>query len=222
MSARVLIVEDEQRIADTLIFALEKENFLVTHVMLGADALEKLKDDDFDFAILDVGLPDISGFDVCKTIRQSSQIPLLFLTARDDEVDRIVGLEIGADDYVTKPFSPREVTARIKAILKRSGTAAGNGQPGLVHQADESQVYYLGEPLPLTLAEYRILSRLMSSPGRVYSRAELLDTIGASEESLDRSVDTHIKTLRTKLNSAGAPNLIRTRRGLGYSLDNGK
>lgn len=191
--------------------------------------------------VLDVGLPDMSGFDLCRTIRQHGELPVLFLTARSDEVDRIVGLEIGADDYVSKPFSPREVASRVRAILRRTrkggaGAAAQPQQPqagdaahpGLQGQArgpflhDESglRIAFHGQWLSLTRYEYRLLATLLARPGRVFSRAVLMEQVWSdAQESLDRTVDAHIKTLRAKLRAVQAEaDPIETHRGLGYSL----
>lgn len=220
----VLIVEDEPRIAEPLVFALEREHFAVTHVTLGQDALNAVNGQPFDVMVLDVGLPDINGFEVLKQLRQRSELPVLFLTARQDEVDRILGLELGGDDYVTKPFSPREVVARIRAILKRSAPAT----PLSAHAGGESswqvdevgfRIFFRSEPLTLTRSEYRILSAMVQRPGQGFSRSHLLDICDSDEDSFERSVDTHIKTLRAKLRPLGGDQLIATRRGIGYVLE---
>ncbi len=216
----VLIVEDEPRLAEPLMFALEREHFAVTHVTLGEDALDAVNTQPFDLMVLDVGLPDLSGFEVLKTLRQYSALPVLFLTARQDEVDRILGLELGGDDYVTKPFSPREVVARIRAILKRTVAKPGADSEPLWHvDAGGCQVLFRQAPLSLTRSEYRILTALVQRPGQVFSRAQLLDICDSDEDSFERSVDTHIKTLRAKLRPLNGEHLIVTRRGLGYLLD---
>ena len=214
---RVLIVDDEPRIAEPLMFALEREHFSVCHVALGEEALSRLAADNVDLVVLDVGLPDINGFEVLKQLRQRSEVPVLFLTARQEEVDRILGLELGGDDYVTKPFSPREVVARIRAILKR-------GQPRQAQtlwQLDEAGARILckGQALSLTRSEYRILAAMIQHPGQVFSRARLLDICDSDEDSFERSVDTHIKTLRAKLKPLHSDHLIATRRGIGYYLE---
>jgi two-component system catabolic regulation response regulator CreB len=223
--SRVLLVEDEPAIADTLVYALETECFSVTHALTGTDALAAAAKDHYDFAILDIGLPDMTGLDVCRILREKSAIPVLFLTARDGEVDRILGLELGGDDYVTKPFSPREIVARVRAILRR-----GNHQPagkttapanGLHHDTSSMRIHFDGAPLDLTAHEYKLLLVLMEKPGRVFTRDQLLDHAWQDPGAVtDRTVDAHIKSIRAKLRSArpGAENLIETRRGLGYSL----
>jgi two-component system catabolic regulation response regulator CreB len=216
----ILIVDDEQSIADTLLFALRRDCFQADHVSLGADALSQLRTSDYDLVILDIGLPDITGFDVCRTLRQFSEVPVLFLTARDEEVDRILGLEMGGDDYVTKPFSPREVVARVRAILKRTASQPTHAEEEVLRYEPEARRLLVnGQSLDLTTAELRLIEVLTQAPMRVFSRQQLLDAIGASYEVLDRSIDTHIKTLRKKLRDAGAGDCIRTHRGLGYSLE---
>lgn len=214
----ILVVDDEPAIAETLVFALERECFQATHVSLGRDAIRALERERFALVILDVGLPDMTGFDVCRDIRAVSDVPVLFLTARDDEIDRILGLELGGDDYVTKPFSPREVVARVRAILKRMDKTSA---PATVLEYDRRGhcLRYRGHELPLTATELRIAVVLLGAPGRVFSRGQLLDAMEAGEDVLDRSVDTHIKTLRAKLRDCCCAERVRTHRGLGYSLE---
>lgn len=232
---RVLLVEDEPAIADTLIYALETECFTVSHALTGADALAAAARESHDFAILDIGLPDMTGLDVCRRLRETTPIPVLFLTARDGELDRILGLELGGDDYVTKPFSPREIVARVRAILRRTGNAQRPSQPepeksdmpgdpspaSLRHDAAAMRIHYAGTTLDLTANEYKLLRVLMEKPGRVFTRDQLLDQAWQDPGAVtDRTVDAHIKSIRAKLRAcrAGAENLIETRRGLGYSL----
>lgn len=218
----VLIVEDESRIAEPLMFALERDHFSVSHVELGQQALAQLARQAVDLVVLDVGLPDLNGFEVLKQLRQTSQVPVLFLTARQDEVDRILGLELGGDDYVTKPFSPREVVARIRAILKRLAPRADDSSASL-WQLDQAgaRILFRGTALTLTRSEFRILSALLKHPGQVFTRAQLLDICDSDEDSFERSVDTHIKTLRGKLRPLDGESLIATRRGIGYYLESG-
>lgn len=224
----VLIVEDESVIAQTIDYALETEGFLPVWVMTGRDALAALRQQPIALVVLDVGLPDASGFDVCREIRRFSAVPIIFLTARSEEVDRIVGLELGADDYLAKPFSPRELTARVRAVLRRGqgSSAALSAAPTLAAAAiwsvDEARcrITYRGAALELTRNEYRLLRTLVAQPGRVFSRDQLMEAAWDDPGSaLDRTVDAHIKTLRTKLRAA-APEAdpIVTHRGLGYSL----
>lgn len=213
----ILIVEDEAAIADTLIFALQGEGFTTTWLSLGQEALAHQRQAPADLIILDIGLPDITGFETCKQLRRFSEVPVMFLSARDGEIDRVVGLEIGADDYVVKPFSPREVAARVKAILKRVG-------PGVVpalFQVDleRMQINYRGQALSLTRHEFRLLQSLLEQPERVFSREQLLDAVGvAADAGYERNIDSHIKSLRSKLRSVAADaEPIQTHRGLGYS-----
>lgn len=224
----ILIVEDEPSIADTLLFVLQAEGFNVTWKTLAGDALELLRDDKIDLIIMDVGLPDITGFEACKQLRKFSNVPVIFLTARGDELDRVVGLEIGADDYVVKPFSPREVAARVKAILKRvvaTPVQIVALQPETKNQKEfhvdqeRLQIFYRNQLLQLTRVEFKLLQTLVEQPQRVFSRDQLLTAIGAAAEAgYDRSIDTHIKTLRAKLRHiAGDAEPIQTQRGFGYS-----
>ncbi len=228
MSRRILLIEDEPAIAENVLFALRTEHFEAEWAPTGGEGLTKAGAQTFDLVILDIGLPDMSGYDVCRQLLAAAQgLPVLFLTARDGELDRVLGLELGADDYVTKPFSPRELTARVRAILRRSGRTAASAPPAvsastalLVHDAERALVLCRGHALELARTEYRLLTALMAHPGRVFSRDQLMelaweDPVAAS----DRTVDAHIKLLRAKLRVA-APDAdpIETRRGLGYAL----
>ena len=174
-----------------------------------------------DLLVLDVGLPDMNGFEVCRQLRQFSNVPVIFLTARSDEIDRIVGLEIGADDYVTKPFSPRELVARIRVVLRRLAPAAVARPPVRFElRAAEARVVYCGSALDLTRYEYLLLKTLLERPGHVLSRAQLMDRVWAdSPDTLDRTVDAHVKSLRAKLRQVDpASDPIQTHRGMGHSL----
>ena len=217
----ILIIEDEPAIAETLIYAFKEAGIATTHKMLGGEATPALAQQAIDFVVLDVGLPDMTGFDVCKKIRETSQVPILFLTARNHEIDRIVGLEIGPDDYVTKPFSPREVVARVKAILRRSEPQANHHKNHtFMVDAQANRIQYRGQYLELTRYEFLLLKTLISQPQRVYSRNQLMDIVWANaENTLERTVDAHIKTLRAKLREVdAATEAIVTHRGMGYSL----
>lgn len=222
MSTRILIIEDEPAIADTLAYALRTEGYEATCLGLGREALTALRCADFALVILDVGLPDMSGFDVCRELRRFSDVPVIFLTARSDEVDRIVGLELGADDYVPKPFSPREVASRVRAILRRARppASAADVPPRFTHDEEGARVAYHGVWLGLTRYEYRLLATLLERPGRVLSRTRLMEIVWRdAEDSLERTVDAHIKTLRAKLRAVREDeDPIETHRGLGYSL----
>lgn len=222
----ILIVEDEAAIADTLVYALQAEGFTTTWLPLAEAALELQQRSPADLLILDVGLPDISGFEACRRLRRFSEVPVIFLTARDAEIDRVVGLEIGADDYVVKPFSPREVAARVRAILKRL-LPRGEAQPtpapasGPFHlDAERARIAYHGQVLNLTRHELRLLQTLLGQPERVFSREQLLDALGVpAEAGYERNIDSHIKSLRAKLRQVAADaEAIQTHRGLGYSL----
>jgi two-component system, OmpR family, catabolic regulation response regulator CreB len=225
----VLLVEDEPTIAEILVYALETECFQVTHELTGAAALNVARKVAFDFAILDIGLPDMTGLDVCRRLREFLDIPILFLTARDGELDRILGLELGGDDYVTKPFSPREIVARVRAILRRSqlqsvmqsGELELETSKVLFHDTLAMRVHCHGELLDLTAHEYKLILVLLNQPGRVFTRDQLLDQAWQDPGAVtDRTVDAHIKSIRAKLRVArpGAEELIQTRRGLGYLL----
>lgn len=218
---RILLVEDEVAIADTLQFALGSDGFEVRRVSLAREALERLRGAQFDLVILDVGLPDLNGFEACKQLRQFSQVPVMFLTARGEEIDRVVGLEIGADDYVVKPFSPREVIARVRAILKRSH---GRAQAAVVEgefsvDSGRLSIHFQGRPLKLTALEFRLLQQLLSQPEQVQSREQLLQALGMAQDAgYERNIDTHIKSLRAKLREIDpARDPILTHRGFGYS-----
>ena len=215
---RILLVEDEGAIAQTIEFALRNEGFETTHALTGGDALRRAAGAAFDLAILDVGLPDIGGFALCRELRRGRDLPVIFLTARGAEADRVLGLELGADDYVTKPFSPRELVARVRAVLRRSRGAAPVG--GFEHDADGHRIHFRGRLLDLTRYEYGLLAALLQRPGAILTRAQLMDRVwGGDSDSSDRTVDTHIKTLRAKLREIDPEaDPIRTQRGLGYAL----
>ena len=226
---RVLIVEDEPAIRDTIQFALESEGLETVQLGTGKGVLAKLDEGGVQLVVLDVGLPDISGFDLLKEIRQQHRTPVIMLTARNAELDRVLGLEIGADDYVIKPFSPRELAARVKAVLRRTQTQ-DSPEPASVAAAsvwaiDKSkrQVVYRGVPLSLSKYEYEILITLIARPGQVFSRDQIMSRLwDEPTQALERSVDSHIKNLRAKLRAVhpdGDP--IITHRGSGYSLREG-
>jgi len=224
---RILLVEDEPAIAQVVLHALRADGFEAFHCLTGGDALAAVRGQDFDLAVLDVGLPDIGGFALCRELRRARDLPVIFLTAQDAEADRILGLEIGADDYVTKPFSPRELVARVRVVLRRLLPPAARENGGaassrvFVHDSEGHRIRYRGHALDLTRYEYGLLAALLQRPGAVLSRAQLMDRVwGDALESGDRTVDTHIKTLRAKLRDV-APDHdpIRTHRGMGYSVD---
>lgn len=224
---RILLVEDETAIAETVLYALRAEGFEAVHCLTGGEGLQRARQEAFDLAafdlaILDIGLPDIGGFALCRELRRERDLPVIFLTAQSAEADRILGLEIGADDYVTKPFSPRELVARVRVVLRRGPVHSAVAPPArFQHDAEGRRIRYCGQPLDLTRYEYGLLAALLQRPGAVLSRAQLMDRVwGDTLDSGDRTVDTHVKTLRAKLHEvASGADPIRTHRGLGYSLD---
>lgn len=217
---KILIVEDEPAIADTLIYALKTEGLETEWVTTGHNALSIVDNLDIDLVLLDIGLPDMSGFDVCKQMRQSSDLPIIFLTSRTEEIDQVLGLELGADDYVTKPFSPRVLTARIRTRLRQKKTLQKiEDSAGFLINSEGANITLNNENLDLSRYEYRILKLLLEHPGRIYSRSQLMEHAWEEpERSFDRTVDTHIKTIRKKIkNLMPDKDYIRTHRGLGYS-----
>lgn len=229
---QILCVEDDAAIIMPLRYALEREDWQVTWANTGMSAIQQVEQNHFDFIILDVGLPDLNGFEVCKKIRTFNHTPLLFLTARDDEIDRIVGLEIGADDYCAKPFSSREIVSRIKAIWRRmeiqqqllaeKQQSTSPQQPSNIWQCQDEtlQIHYYTTALQLTRYEYRLLKLLIQHPEQVFNRQQLMDHVWEHpEHSLERTVDTHIKSIRNKLKQISPEHdPIETHRGFGYSL----
>jgi two-component system response regulator ResD len=215
--APLLLVEDEQSIGKLLRAYLERNGHRVVWVRSGEEALAELNRREVRLVVLDIGLPGIDGFDVCRAIRASSAVPIVMLTARDEEPDRVAGLEVGADDYVPKPFSPRELTARIKAVLRRTEQPAREQALTLkdvvVHR-DAREVLVAGAPVELTAKEFDLLTCLLEHAGIVLSREQLLDRVwGLTYVGGTRTVDVHVGSLRRKL---GRPLLIRTVRGAGY------
>ena len=228
MPDHILVIEDEPSVAENVTYALETEGFAFTWCSTGREGLAALEAREISLVILDVGLSDTDGFEICRHIRASRDLPIVFLTARSDEIDRVVGLEIGADDYVVKPFSPRELTARVKAILRRGKRPASDATaravrevPPFMIDGERFEIAYHGSRLPLTRYEYRILEVLLSRPGRVYSRAALMDQAWEEPEaSMERTVDAHIKGIRAKLRAIRKDvDVIITHRGLGYALE---
>lgn len=220
---KILIIEDESGIADTIIYALKTEGMDPVWVSTGNDALSKLETDVFDLLIIDIGLPDMNGFELLKEIRRISNVPVIFLTARTNELDKVLGLELGADDYVTKPFSPRELTARIKANLRRSSESdfliSNNNEIFLVDDL-KKEIKYYNKKVDLSFYEYKILNLLINSPGRVYSRDKIIELVWDDLTDIyDRTVDAHIKSIRSKLKIIkNDSDPIITHRGFGYSL----
>jgi DNA-binding response OmpR family regulator len=221
MSGTVLLIEDEESIATLVRAYLERDGYNVVWARSGGDGLAELPRHAVRLIVLDIGLPDIDGFEVCRQVRARSSVPILMLTARDDEIDRVAGLEVGADDYVGKPFSPRELVARIKAILRR--TDGEGAQERLVLGDIElnsaaREVKVAGRVIDLRAKEFDLLAFLMDNRGVVDSRDTLLDRVwGMEYAGGSRTVDVHVAQLRSKL---GRPNLIRTIRGAGYKAVN--
>jgi two-component system, OmpR family, catabolic regulation response regulator CreB len=219
---RILIVEDEPAISDNIQFVLEGEGMETVRVATGREAMPILDKGPVDLIVLDIGLPDINGMELLKEIRRERTTPIILLTARNAEIDRVLGLEIGADDYVTKPFSPRELSARVKAVLRRTKvTPAGNAADRAFEvNASKRAISFFGTVLELSKYEYDILRQFIERKGHVFSREHLMNLVwDQPETSLDRTVDAHIKNIRAKLRAV-RPDLdpIQTHRGSGYSL----
>ena len=220
---QLMLLEDDPAIAKTVIFSLEREGYAVHHCSVLVDARHYLQTHRVDALILDVGLPDGNGLDLCREVRLAGATPVLMLSARGEELDRVLGLELGADDYMAKPFSPRELVARIRALLRRSvakpvATSQTSNPFTLDHAAQ--RISLAGQVLDLTRREYGLLAKLLEGSGRIHAREALLDTVwGLEADSTDRTVDTHIKTLRAKLRAVDASReFITTHRGMGYSV----
>ncbi|MEM6462165.1 MAG: response regulator transcription factor [Pseudomonadota bacterium] len=224
MSATILVVDDDPHICDVIAYALEQDGMNVTTAENGADGLRRFTSMPVHMVVLDVGMPVMDGLEMCREIRKSSEIPILFLSARDDEVDRIVGLEIGGDDYVTKPFSPRELMARVKAILKRARPEIGSVGSALKHgrllvDIDRREASLHGVPLNLTSLEFAILASLMSRPGVVYPRRHIIENAYGEKRHLSgRTVDSHIRNIRAKCAMIGCKNVIETIHGVGFRV----
>lgn len=228
---RILIVDDEDQIRNILRMYLTKEGFTVKEAVNGKQALEILSAEQFDLIVLDIMMPEVDGWGVCREVRARWGVPIIMLTAREDEVDRVVGLEMGADDYMVKPFSPRELLARIRAVLRRVGTpgqsdGAAGKQDGAVHKlvdinAETRSVTICGHPVTLTVKEFDLLQLMVKHPGRVFTRDDLLQGVWGFDYFGDsRTVDTHVNRLRDKLGKVpGCPEIIRTVWGVGYKFE---
>jgi len=223
VKSRILIVDDEPAILDNIQYVLEAEGLETVRLSEGLAVGPLLSRQKIDLILLDIGLPDISGLELCREIRKSHATPIIFLTARTGEIDRVVGLELGGDDYISKPFSPRELSARVKAVLRRTRTQPREPASHAAFEVDESrrQISYHGRPLELSRYEYEILATFIRRPGHVFSRDQLMAQVWEQPEtSLERSVDAHIKNLRSKLKAIRPDkDPIVTHRGIGYSLD---
>jgi DNA-binding response OmpR family regulator len=221
--ATILVVDDEPKIARLLRDYLERAGFGVSIAHDGREALMRARTERPDLVILDLGLPALDGLDVTRQLRRDGDLPILMLTARDDEADRVAGLELGADDYVTKPFSPREVVARVRAILRRRGGPSGDAVirvGSLEVDPARMRVTVDGRGVEVTATEFALLTALARQPGRVYTRSQLLDAIhGTAFESYERAIDAHVKNLRRKLEpDPHRPRLLLTVHGVGYRL----
>jgi DNA-binding response OmpR family regulator len=223
---RILLVDDEDSIQTLLSYPLQKEGFEVVGAADGQEALDRAREQSFDLIVLDLMLPKVDGFEVCRQIRASSNVPIIMLTAKAEEIDTVLGLELGADDYITKPFSMREFTSRVKAVLRRFERTIKETDPGerplerhgLTIDFAKRSVEVRGEPVKLTYVEFEILAALARSPGRVFSRTQLLERIWGDSAFRDpRTIDVHIRHLREKLEEdAKEPELLVTDRGVGY------
>ncbi|GAC1384425.1 MAG: response regulator transcription factor [Marmoricola sp.] len=222
---RVLVVEDEESYSDALAYMLRKEGFEVAIAATGPDALAEFDRNGADIVLLDLMLPGLPGTEVCRQIRQTSSVPVIMVSAKDDEVDKIVGLELGADDYVTKPYSPRELVARIRAVLRRGiepDLAPMTLEAGEVRMDVERHVVTVkGVPTKLPLKEFDLLEMFLRNPGRVLTRGQLIDRVWGSDYVGDtKTLDVHVKRLRAKLEvNPAEPELLVTVRGLGYKLE---
>ncbi|HYD89758.1 MAG TPA: response regulator transcription factor [Vitreimonas sp.] len=226
MSHRILVVDDDPHIRDVICFAVERAGMNPVTAKDGAEALQRLEAGGADLVVLDIGMPEMDGLEVCRRIRRKGDTPILFLSARSDEVDRIVGLELGGDDYVTKPFSPRELVARIHAILNRSKRAAP-AEPAadvlrhgaLTLDAPRFQASYAGALVPLTALEFSIVRMLAARPGIVFTRDQIMDAAYADNVHVsDRTIDSHVRNVRAKFAAAGCAAVIETVHGVGFKL----
>ena len=222
---RILLVDDELSVQKLLTYPLRKEGYDVIPALDGREALDRLREDNFDLVVLDVMLPRMDGFDVCRAIRSRSTVPILMLTAKTEETDKVHGLELGADDYITKPFSVREFRSRVKAVLRRAALSQQEAQfeepidaGDLQIDFEKRSVIVRGEPAQLTYVEFEILAALARAPGRVFSRTMLLERVWGDAAYRDpRTIDVHIRHLREKLEAEPkTPELILTVRGVGY------
>lgn len=227
MAHRILIVDDEGHIREVIRVALKKAGMDVIEARDGKEALSRFAADKPDLIVLDIGMPEFDGLDVCREVRKSSDVPILFLSARDEEIDRVLGLEIGGDDYVTKPFSPRELVARVNVILRRlsprngdakAGTAALS-QGGLLIDPEQHVASFAGTPLKLTAIEFGILRAFLTRPTSVFNREQLMRAAyQLNIQVSDRTIDSHIRNIRAKLAAQSCDNVIETIHGVGFKL----
>ena len=223
---KILIADDEPNIREVISFALERAGFTIATARNGVEALQQVRRSPPDLIILDIGMPEMDGLEVCRQIRKASEVPILFLSARDEEIDRVLGLEIGGDDYVTKPFSARELVARVNVILKRVRNGGGNGvKPatlsyGQVRLDAARHAVWFGEvPVTLTALEFEIVGAFLARPEMVFSREQLMEAAyGAGTYVSDRTIDSHIRNLRAKFAEAGCSSIVETVHGVGFRL----
>lgn len=228
MTRQILVVDDDPHIRDVLGFALEKAGMKVTHAEDGRQAVALFQTHPADLIVLDINMPEMDGLEVCRTIRKVSEVPILFLSSRDDEIDRILGLEIGGDDYVTKPFSPRELVARINVILKRVYPTAPKADPStntalhhgkLAMHPEQHTVFWENRPVAITATEFAILLMFLRHPTRVFNRDTIMNHAYEGNVYVsDRTIDSHIRHIRHKFAEAGCANVIETVHGVGYKL----
>jgi two-component system, OmpR family, response regulator len=225
MSRKILVVDDDPHIRDIVRFALEQAGMNVLEAENGADALTRIPAFEPDLIVLDILMPEMNGLDMCRELRKTSELPILFLSSRDDEIDRIIGLEIGGDDYVTKPFSPRELVARVNVILKRQSRSAPAPETSRLLQQGQLQletesyrVTWKGQPVSLTATEYNLLLTLLGHPNKVYTRDELIGADLFKDIISDRTIDSHVRRLRNKFAQLGCNTVIETVHSFGYKL----
>ena len=225
MAHSILVVDDDPHIRDVVRFAFEKTGMTISIAQDGKEALRQFDRNVHDLVVLDIGMPEMDGLEVCRQIRKTADTPILFLSARDEEIDRILGLEIGGDDYVTKPFSPRELVARVNAILRRTRTAPAPSETkamshgGLAIDADAHTASFGGKQVALTALEFSILRTLLARPGFVFTRELILDAAYAGNIHVaDRTIDSHVRNIRAKMAAAGCESVIETVHGVGFKL----
>ena len=226
MQRTILVVDDDPHIRQLLVFAFAKAGLETREAADGEAALAAVAEQAPDLVVLDINMPKLSGLEVCRRLRAQGDIPILFLSSRDDEIDRVLGIELGGDDYVVKPFSPREVTARVQAILRRAGGAGagaaeapGVGRGKLSLDVDGWVARWDGAEVALTVTEFGILKALAAAPSKVFTRDAIIDRLhGPGFAITDRTIDSHVRNLRAKFAAVGAPDVIETRAGVGYRL----
>ncbi len=224
MPHRILVADDEPHIREVICFALERAGMTVIPARNGSEALQAFRRGSVSLIILDIGMPELDGLEVCRQIRKTSEVPILFLSARDEEIDRVLGLEIGGDDYVTKPFSPRELVARVNAILRR-GNGTAQAKPAVLSRgrvtldADRHAIALEGAAVPLTALEFAILQAFLGRPDFVFSREQLMSAAyGDGTYVSERTIDSHIRNIRAKFAVAGCPGIVDTVHGVGFRL----